>query len=100
MEARRRAPRQARDDDPRRIARGKEAGEAGDVKEAKEAKELEEVAARSPDRGSVCKLATPRGGVFLLRLESTTVVCFVGVTAIPVSEVLRLELDWPEASVN
>jgi hypothetical protein len=28
---------------------------------------------------------TPRGGVFLLRLESTTVVCFDGVTRNPVS---------------
>jgi hypothetical protein len=119
VEARRRAPRQApldwardweaqrdadsvaadSDGEPRRIARGKEVGEAGDVKEAKEAKELEEVAARSPDSAAVCKLATPRGEGFLLRLESTTVVCFVGVTAIPVSEVLRLELDWPGASV-
>ena len=35
--------------------------------------------------------ATPPGGAFLLRLESTTAVCFVGVTAIPVSEVLRLK---------
>jgi hypothetical protein len=72
VEARRRAPRQARDDDPRRIARGKEAGEAGDVKEAKEAKEakeLEEVAAPSPDRAAVCKLDTPRGEGFLYRVE-------------------------------
>ena len=41
-----------------------------------------------------CKVVPPRGGVFLLRLESTTVVCFVRVTAIPVSAVLRLEVQW------
>jgi hypothetical protein len=37
--------------------------------------------------------ATPPGGGFLLRLESTTVVCFVGVTGNPVSDVLRLEVE-------
>jgi len=36
----------------------------------------------------------------LLRLESTTVVCFVGVTAIPVSAVLRLEFQRLAASVD
>ena len=41
----------------------------------------------------VGELAAPPGGVFLLRLESTAVVCFLGVTAIPVSGVLRLE-SW------
>ena len=53
-----------------------------------------------PGRPAVCNLDTPPGGGFLLRLESTTVVCFVGVTANSVSGVLRLELPWLAASVD